>query len=194
MQGRDDEEGTASALPETALGPAADSPAEASSEPRADTAVSPVIRGASVSIPTPAWGTALARGTDEVVVAELMDDDVEPALRSETPPSGMPTATGGIPIPEPAAARAPVLGALAALGAIVTVVLHAAAVNVAAARDPETATTLAWAAIIMSFVAMVLGILAVVFRSGRWTGVIAVVVALIANPWVLLQILTFFAA
>ena len=169
-------------------------------EPRADTAISPVIRGASVSIPTPAWGTALALDDTEVVIAELVDETGQTSTVGQPSTPGSPanagstTATGSILIPEPVTDRRPVLGALAVVAAIATIVLHSVAVNAAAHRDPETATMFAWIAIVMSLVAIALGILAAIFRSGRWTGAVAAVVALFANPWVLLQVLTFFAS
>lgn len=209
MQGRPDEDATPLSAPETDADapegtsvsdtdaphtPPVPAATAAPGEPRADTAVSPVIRGASVSIPTPAWGTALAVDDTEVVVAELVDDDTASATPSPAQRPTQTTATGGIPIPEPAVDRRPVLGALAVVAAIATIVLHSIAVNLAAARDLDAATGLAWAAIIVSFVAIALGVLAAVFRSGRWTGLVAAVVALFANPWVLLQVLTFFSA
>lgn len=165
-------------------GPA--SPADARLEP-ADTAVNPVIQAESVSIPTPAWGTTLMVDDAEVVVAELVEDE-EPA-----PPAAAPAAE---PIPDPAPARGPrrpVLGWLAAAVAIATAVFHGLAVAVATARDPDSATTFAWISIGLSLGGVLLGVAAVVFRSGRAVGVVAAIVALLANPWVLLQVLTFFA-
>ena len=51
---------------------------------RVETAVSPVIRGDSVSIPTPAWGVALPEDV-ETVEAELVETGAQPELdESET--------------------------------------------------------------------------------------------------------------
>ena len=192
MQGPQDDERAPSDAPEPAV--LESDPQDR--EPRADTAVSPVIRGESVSIPTPAWGMALPVDDGEVIVAELVDDDTgatRTGVQRGADGEPLTTATGSILIPEPAPPRPPVLGVIAVLAAITTIVLHALAVNIAAAGDPQQATVLGWAAIAVSTGTIVLGVLSAALHSGRIIGMVAAVVALFANPWILLKVLEFFA-
>jgi NADH:ubiquinone oxidoreductase subunit K len=196
VQRRPEDEGAPSLVspPEAPASPAtvADpEPPAPGAERTTDTAASPVIRAESVSIPTPAWGTALAVDDAETVVAELVDEDGladEDGAARATPT----TATGGIPIPDPAPPRPAVLGWLAMLLAVATAVLHGVAVSQATEHASASATVLAWIAIGCSIAAVALGILAAAIRSGRTVGITAAVIGLFANPWVLLQILTLF--
>ena len=72
-----------------------------------------------------------------------------------------------------------------------TLVVIATTTGIALATDDayQTATPVAWAAIGASALAVVLGILAIGLRRGRGWGAAAVVVALIANPYLLRAIL-----
>lgn len=202
VDGRTDGDGAPSAPP-----PPPDSPppldaapaAESASDPegpRTDTAVNPVIRGESVAIPTPAWGSALAVDEAETVVAELVEEEGSAGTRPPTDAAAPPTESGSIPIPDPAPPRPPrkpVLGILAILFAIATIVVHYHAVHTATLRQSDLATALAWLAIGLSCAGVVAGVLGVVLRSGRVAGILGGFVALVANPWILLHLLTFFS-
>ena len=67
------------------------------------------------------------------------------------------------------------------------------AIVVATAADFETSTMLSWVAMIASTVAVLVGILAIALRLGRGWGIAAVIVGILANPYLLLQGLTLLA-
>lgn len=204
MEARSDDESTA-AVP--LGGPPHDLPAgagwPASAELRPDTAVSPVIRGEPVAIPTPAWGSAIVVDDDEVVIAELVDDEAVPSAAAGGPSAAAgPSAAGGqgaahAAEPEPASGRArllPVVGWTAAALALATAVLTGVAVQVDSTGAHAAATTLAWVAIGLSAATVVVGIGAAFARRSRVVGLLAAFAGVIANPWILLQILTFFSS
>jgi hypothetical protein len=99
--------------------------------------------------------------------------------------------SGRTGIPEPTALRHRLrfVGWLALAVAVVCGVLTGAGVAVASGGEFETGTALAWAAIVCSGVAVVGGILAVVAGFGRFAGALAIVVGLLANPFLLTQLL-----
>ncbi len=142
---------------------------------RPDTAVSPVIRGESVHVPTPVWG-ALARDDVETITAEIVDTDEQAALEGD--------GRG-----ELLARPRRLLGWLSLAAFVVTAVLHGLAVSVAAYQDLGAGTVLAWFAIIASVAAIGLGITAAVLDRGRTLGIVGAVGGLLANPWVVLQVL-----
>ncbi len=146
-----------------------------SEAPGTDTAVSPSIRGEPVDIPTPVWG-ALVREDLERLTAEGEVDPADPGGEGEL-------------LPRPRR----LLGWLSLLAFVVTAVLHGAAVAVAAHHDPAMGTFLAWSAIIASFAAVGLGVTAAVLDRGRTLGIIGAVCGLLANPWVVLEVLGIFA-
>lgn len=84
----------------------------------------------------------------------------------------------------------PIPGILAFAAALATVVLGVVAIVLATAADFETSTMLSWAAMIASTVAVLVGILAISLRRGRGWGIAAVIVGILANPYLLLQGLT----
>jgi len=145
---------------------------------RVETAVAPVIRGDSVAIPTPAWGVQLPDDV-ETVDAELVDG--EPAARE--PDEEIVEPEWG-----PLARQWP--GWLALLVAVGTAVVTGVAVAADAWHDSEAATILAWVAIGCSIAAFLGGVLAAVFNRGRLAGLVAALVGLFADPWILLQVLT----
>ena len=142
---------------------------------RTDTAVSPVIRGEPVDIPTPIWGALVA-------------DDlrrIEAGGELEAPGPGV----DGALVPRPRR----LLGWLSILAVVVTATLHGLAVDAAARQDDGLGTGLAWAAIVTSVVAIALGVTAAVLGRGRWLGVIGAIAGFLANPWVVLVGLKLFA-
>ena len=90
------------------------------------------------------------------------------------------------------AASRRLLGPLAVLVAAVSAFVTAAAVSVAAGGDFSTGTALSWSAIVGTAIAFVIGAAAVVLARGRRWGVVAMVVALLANPLVLRLLLGLF--
>ncbi|HWL02634.1 MAG TPA: hypothetical protein VNQ52_09720 [Microbacteriaceae bacterium] len=141
--------------------------------PRTDTAVSPVIRGEPVDIPTPVWGALVQEDLRQIEEAEAADPGAEGTLH-----------------PRPRR----LLGWLSLLMFAVTAVLHGLAVSAAAYADPALGVALAWCAISASVAAVVLGVVAAALGRGRWLGVVGAVGGLLANPWVVLQVLRLFSA
>jgi len=198
VEARSDDESTA-AVP--LGGPPHDLPAgagwAANAELRPDTAVSPVIRGEPVAIPTPAWGSAIVVDDDEVVIAELVDDEAVPSAAAGGPSAAAGQGAAHAAEPEPASGRArllPVVGWTAAALALATAVLTGVAVQVDSTGAHAAATTLAWVAIGLSAATVVVGIGAAFARRSRVVGLLAAFAGVIANPWILLQILTFFSS
>jgi len=152
---------------------------EAPSAERVETAVSPVIQAEAVSIPTPAWGVAVPDEV-ETVEAELIETGDVPAVRSDE----------DMPVPEWSILRRQWPGWVGLLLAIATAVLTGIAVAVDGQHHHVAATILAWTAIGCSIAAFLVGVIAAVLGRGRVAGVIAALVGVFANPWLLLQVLT----
>ena len=85
------------------------------------------------------------------------------------------------------------LGVTALVGVIVAAGVQGAAIVIASGHDIPGSTTLAWVAIVLSVVAAVVGMVAAVIGRGRSWGLVAAVLAVVTNPWVLLQLLRFLA-
>ena len=81
------------------------------------------------------------------------------------------------------------VGWIALAAAVLAGVLTGVGVGMAAGGEFVTGTALAWSAIVSSGVAVVGGILAVIAGFGRVPGVIAIVLGLLANPFLLTQLL-----
>ena len=140
--------------------------------PRTDTAVSPVIRGEPVDIPTPVWGALVAEDLERIEAFEAPDPGAD-----------------GYLLPRPRR----LIGWLSLLMFAVTAVLHGLAVSAAAYTDVDLGVALAWCSISASVAAVVLGVVAAVLGRGRWLGVVGAVGGLLANPWVVLQVLRLFS-
>lgn len=79
---------------------------------------------------------------------------------------------------------------LAVLGLIVEVIAIAIAAPASATETSwAVASVLAWVANGLTLAAVVTGIVAVVARFGRWWGAPAIVVGLLANPWLQVTVL-----
>ena len=87
--------------------------------------------------------------------------------------------------------RAPFVGIAAAVLALGTIGVHVAAVVVSSSGDFVTGAQLGWVAIGLSALAVVVGIVAAIIGRGRAWGIVAALVAVLANPYVLLTVLTF---
>jgi len=85
----------------------------------------------------------------------------------------------------------PWLGVIAVLLALGTIGVHIAAVVVASSGEFALGTTLGYVAIGVSALAALVGIVAAVIGRGRITGILAALVAILANPLVLLALLRF---
>jgi hypothetical protein len=122
--------------------------------------------------------TADEGDSSEVIVAEIVDAD-EPA---ET--------TRVIEV-EPERRRSSIPGLVALLLAVATEVVTGIAVGVATGGDVDAGTALGYTAIGMSVAAILLGLVAVLARLGRTWGVAAIVLGVLANPWLQLVVLRF---
>ena len=95
--------------------------------------------------------------------------------------------------PEPAAKRPPrapwLLGVIGVLLAVLAGVLQVLGIVQASNLNWERGTLLAWLAIGASVAAFVVGLTAVILNRGRRWGVAAMLAAVIANPWILVQLL-----
>ena len=101
-----------------------------------------------------------------------------------------PATDGGAPV----AAAAPkrrfgYVGWIALAVAVVAAVLTGVGVGVAADGEFVTGTTVAWVAIVLSGIAVAGGILALIAGFGRLPGALAVVLGLLANPFLLTRLL-----
>ena len=82
------------------------------------------------------------------------------------------------------------LGGVVALGvAALAAVAEVIAIVVGSAGEWPLATGLAWVVIVLTVVALVLGVVAVVRDRGRAWGIAAIVVAVLANPLVQIGVL-----
>ena len=87
--------------------------------------------------------------------------------------------------------RTPVFAAAAGLLALATVVVHITAIVVATGGDFPTGTFLGYLAIGLSGLAVVVGAVAIIWGRYRAWAIAAVVLAVLANPVVLLVVLRF---
>jgi hypothetical protein len=97
------------------------------------------------------------------------------------------------PEPEerPVRKRGPLLGLIALGLAVLTVVAHAVAVVIASGNDFAPATIAGYVAIGLSVASVLAGAVAVILRLGRVWGIIAIVLGVVANPFLLLVVLRF---
>lgn len=80
------------------------------------------------------------------------------------------------------------LGALALAAACVFVVLHGVAVATATDGGFAPATALAWTVLVGTIASLLLGVAAVLLRRGHRAGAFAIVISLLANPFVLMRL------
>lgn len=89
--------------------------------------------------------------------------------------------------------RAPwILGVVAVALAVIAAVLQVLGIIQATNLNWQRGTLLAWLAIGVSTVAFLVGLTAIIVHRGRRWGVAAMIVAIVANPWVLAQLLGLF--
>lgn len=126
-------------------------------------------------------------GELEKVPIKVVPIYIEPVLEEYVDP---------VPPETPAAPATPVrrstlLGQLAFTTALLTVVAHVVAVVVASSNLWTTGTVLGWVAIGLSALAIVAGTVAIILRRGSRYGIVAIVLGLIGNPFLLLVVLRF---
>ncbi len=92
--------------------------------------------------------------------------------------------------PEPPREKTPLIGALAVGVALGSAVLQAVAIAVATGGDYLFSTVLAYLAIGFSVLAIAGGVVAIVLDRGRRLGIIALAAGVLANPFVLLLLLS----
>ena len=107
----------------------------------------------------------------ELVVED--DDDLDAAVSAEDEPRR----------------RTRLVGIAAMVLALGTIGVHIAAVVVSSAGDFATGAQLGWVAIGLSALAVLVGVIAAIIGRGRAWGIVAVLVAVLANPYVLLTAL-----
>jgi hypothetical protein len=89
--------------------------------------------------------------------------------------------------------RAPwLLGAIAVVLAVAAGVLQVLGIIQASGLNWQRGTLLAWLAIAVSSAAFLTGLAAIILNRGRRWGVVAMIAALVANPWVLARLLGIF--
>lgn len=94
------------------------------------------------------------------------------------------------PEPEDAPRRSTALvGSLALLAAFAAVVVTGVGVGVASSGAYEAGTVLAWVAIVLSAVAVIGGLVAAIAGWGRRLGIAAIILGVLANPWLLATVL-----
>lgn len=85
--------------------------------------------------------------------------------------------------------KTPLLGIVAFGLAVLAAAFQICGIVAASSGAFGTATVFAWAAVGASVLAVVIGVIAIVGDFGRRWGIAAVVLGLIANPWLLQQVL-----
>ena len=112
--------------------------------------------------------------------------DAESPARSEL--DGSPSQDGTKYAP-PDRRRSPALGVLALVSLIASIVVQVVAIAVASAGDYVSGTALAIAAIALSGVAVLTGLIALIIGRGRILGIICVVLGILTNPLLLVAVL-----
>lgn len=84
-------------------------------------------------------------------------------------------------------------GWLALAASVLAIVADAAAIVTASGGDYAAGTVLAWVAIVLTVIGFVGGIVAAILGRGRRWGVIAAILAVLANPWIMRMVLEFVA-
>jgi hypothetical protein len=64
------------------------------------------------------------------------------------------------------------------------IALEGVAIGTASVGDPVTATTLAWAVIVLMIATLVVGFTAIILNRGRRPAIVAVVIGVLGNPLV----------
>ena len=100
-----------------------------------------------------------------------------------------------VDVPHPSEPRrgTALLGIAALALAVLTVVLTGLGVSAATADDESAAQWLAIAAIAASILSFLTGAFALATGRGRLVGALAAIIAVGANPWILLRVLDFFS-
>ena len=86
------------------------------------------------------------------------------------------------------------LGAIALVLGVATAVLTALGVGAAAAGDESAAQWSAIGAIGASILSILIALVAMITGRGRAVGALALVIAVLANPWILLRVLELFSS
>ena len=107
----------------------------------------------------------------------------------ETIVEAEPAASAPAPTPDAPTRRSGLVGGLSVVAAVVSVVLTGIGVGVASSGGYDAGTVIAWVSIVISAVAVLGGLVAIVLGRGRAAGVVAVILGVFANPWVLASLL-----
>ncbi len=99
------------------------------------------------------------------------------------------------PEPTDAPRRGRVLvGGLALLGALAAAIVTGVGIGVAASGLYDLGAVLAWVAIVLSALAVLVGLVAIIVGWGRRWGIAAVILGVVSNPWVLTTVLSLVVA
>lgn len=115
---------------------------------------------------------------------------LDPIVEEEAPVAEAPPSPAAPPAPAKPR-RTGLVGGFALLVAIASAVLLGVAVNIASTGSDDAGTTLAWVTIASSALAVLAGLVAAVFRFGRGTGIAAIIIGILVNPWFLVTVLGF---
>jgi hypothetical protein len=85
--------------------------------------------------------------------------------------------------------RFPFLGATALVLAVLTAAVHVAALVASTAGDIRLGTVFAFLAIGLSIISVASGIVSIIVDRIRWPGIAAIPLGVLANPFLLLQLL-----
>lgn len=106
-----------------------------------------------------------------------------------------PTAAAVAEPPEPALPRRPLpFTTVAFVSAAVLLIAQGVAINLASTGSPVAATVIAQLLIGLTVIPFVLGVVALVRGPHRGWAIAAMIVSVIANPFILLSVLSFFGS
>ncbi len=86
------------------------------------------------------------------------------------------------------------VGGLALLGALAAAIVTGVGIGVAASGLYDLGAVLAWVAIVLSALAVLVGLVAIIVGWGRRWGIAAVILGVVSNPWVLTTVLSLVVA
>ncbi len=122
-----------------------------------------------------------AKRHHEAKEPHVLDDYVAGETREETPGDSAPSAKRPLP-----------WGLIAFAIAVILVIAEAIAINLATSGQPLAATAIGQTLVVLTAVPLALGLFVALRGPRREWGIAAMVVAVIANPLILLNVLSFF--
>jgi len=124
---------------------------------------------------------------------EIFGAAARPSAAGSQPSSKKASSTSAVAEPVASKRRSRWLGVIALVIAVAFAVADGYAIAVAIGDYYELAIVLAVVAIVGTGIAFLLGAVALVLGRGRWFGLAAMVLSVLANPFTLVQLLLFFS-